>query len=53
MDTAVADKIRDIINWVRIRQQEEGENTQKISDKAAEHLVGQLEELAKLVAGSE
>jgi len=47
--SAIGDKIRDCINLVRVKQKEEGEMAQKISDEAAEDLVKQLEELADLV----
>ena len=48
--SAIGDKIRDIINWVRVKQQEEVEGaTQKVEDDAADELVKQLEVLVGLV----
>ena len=45
----VEDKIRDIINWVKVAQNEEVDGAQKISDDAAENLIKELEALAVLV----
>ena len=49
---AIGDKIRDLINWVRVRQKEEVEvegGAAKISNEAAEDLVKQLEGIADAV----
>ena len=48
--SAIGDKIRDIINLIKVKQEEEVEGmTQKISDEAAQELIAQLEELSTLV----
>lgn len=46
---SVEDKIRDIINWVKVEQNEEVDGAQKISDDSAEKLLQELEALAALV----
>lgn len=50
--SAVGDKVRDLINWVRVCQKEEMAaegGTQKISDEVAENLVKRLEDVADAV----
>ena len=46
----VEDQIRDLINIVKVRQEEEVEGaTHKIEKEAADDLIAKLEELAKAV----
>ena len=46
----VEDKIRDLINEVRVMQQEEDEQgCQKVMDAAAEQIVEKLEQIARAV----
>jgi len=49
---AVEDKIRDLINTIRVLQQEEVDGAgQKVQDGAADKLVAELEALAVQVGG--
>ena len=47
----VADKIRDIINWIEIKKEEEIESGEgrKIEEDTAEELIKQLRKLAGLL----